>query len=392
MYFSFFLFVPICISEPVTVSLSKQSIPNYISRISTTSLTNVSNAIWLCPLSVGTVDETFWLQVDTGSADTWIRGKSCVNPTNDGSCEGPKLEPTIESGIQSLKSSFSNSYGTGKLSADIYISKLAIGDLSTSIPFGVSTMEEGFSRMDGLLGLGFSQVSSIAKATGLTANFFDSLGYTDDENKFGFYLSNFSSGGELTFGGVDRTRYSGRFQYFSQVKLQKLDRNTNSPIIGIVDTGSSLILLSQGVADAVNKAIGALWDPQKNFYIIDCKKKNLPNVVFRYNEVEFIIPPSVYVYPIGIICISGITNGISSSKPGLIFGAVFLRQYYSVFDKSTTPPRVGFALANHQKSGELGNIDSYLKAEQKNGSSENILSFWTICIAATISIFVYSFT
>ncbi|KAI8812393.1 aspartic peptidase domain-containing protein [Cladochytrium replicatum] len=111
--------------------------------------------------------QSFSMDLDTGSSDTWARGASCTS--SDGSCTG----------------------------------------------LVVSTKATRFSGNDGLIGSVYASLSQIANSVSSQTNFIDALGFTGANNVFAFYLRNTADGDfeEVTFGSVDTTKYSGTIKY-----------------------------------------------------------------------------------------------------------------------------------------------------------------------------------
>ncbi|KAJ3305786.1 hypothetical protein HDV03_000895 [Kappamyces sp. JEL0829] len=372
---------------PVSIPIAKKVIPGAspeaVRKISTahtmskyiqpgdgersdTPLTNVVNFLYTCNVTVGN-GQVLSLDLDTGSSDTWVRGKGCSS--TDGSCD-PDLQ-YVDATDASLKriagKTYSVQYGSGSVKGDIYNAPVAIGGLTAHYPIGISTEETGFSEggITGLVGMGYNSISQIASSvgSGTNANFFDSLGFTGSQNQFSFYLGNYPAGGELTLGGVNPARYTGAMTYvplnsetYFQFSLSgwTYKAGANSGNVGgsffgnngIADTGSTLLLFNSAkVADAVNAGLGAgKYNSTLGAYPIDCAKASTgAPFVLNYNSVSFSIPASIYVLDNGDgTCVSGISQFTQFGAP-TIFGDTFLRAYYTVFDKANK--RLGFAKA-----------------------------------------------
>ncbi|KAJ3186842.1 hypothetical protein HK101_009553 [Irineochytrium annulatum] len=298
----------------------------------------------------------FTLDLDTGSSDTWFRGSSCKS--SDGSCgsSGQAKVNTADKALVSTGKSWSTSYGSGSVSGKVYSGPVGMAGLSATISLGVSTSETGFnSPGDGLMGLAYASISNIGAAGSSNTNWIDALKLSN--NVFGFYLSNAADGdkGEVTIGGVDSSKYTGTPSYislnsktywqasFAGAKYtagKKSGALVGSTTNFIADTGTTLIILDTTPANAINSAIGA--DSQGN---IACSVASSgPTVTFTINGVNYGIPPSVYVINDGGQCFSGFTSGASDAGV-VILGDVFIRAFYTIFDKANG--RLGFAKAVH---------------------------------------------
>ncbi|KAJ3319388.1 Vacuolar protease A [Boothiomyces sp. JEL0866] len=333
-----------------------------LARFSTTkkngNLKNIGNYFYQAYVSLGS-GQLFLMDLDTGSADTWIRGPACTS--NDGSCTGPKVN-LGDSTIKSVGKSFQVTYGSGQLSANIYTTKVNVAGAIATIPIGVSTYESGFVGNPGLVGLAYNSLSVISSAIGKNANYFDALGFSPGYQKFSFYLSNAANGdyGEITIGGIDSTRFKGTLQWvpvnsktYWQFDVSKVTFQAGSKTgaVGnvvknaISDTGTTLIILYAPVADAINLGIGASpYDSTGGYYPIDCAKMSTgPNIEFKFPTFTLSIPSNIYVIDLGGgNCASGIDRGAGSFN---IFGDVLTRAYYTVYDKQHS--QIGFARALH---------------------------------------------
>ena len=123
--------------------------------------------------------------------------------------------------------------------------------------------------------------------------------------------------------------------------------NTTTGAIGtaIADTGTSLMFLpSAAVKSYYNGVQGASYNHAQGGYIFPCSA-TLPNFVVAIGGKQFTVPGSYINYaPVssdGSTCFGGIqaNTGIGFT----IFGDVFLKSVYAVFDSSTSTPRIGFA-------------------------------------------------
>lgn len=97
------------------------------------------------------------------------------------------------------------------------------------------------------------------------------------------------------------------------------------------------ILLNPRLTSSRNEKMGATRDANGQ-YNIECEtRKHLPDVTFTLAGHNFSIGPEDYVFDIEGSCISFFfSNDDSTSEcPFALFGTVFLRKWYSVFDLGT---------------------------------------------------------
>ncbi|KAJ3273472.1 hypothetical protein HDV01_004392 [Terramyces sp. JEL0728] len=336
-------------------------------------LTNLAgNMLYSAQTTLGN-GQTLTADLDTGSSDIWFKSSHCSS--TDNSCQFGKKIDTSDSTFTPLNKQFKIKYvDLSEADCDIYSGPVTLAGLTVNVPFGAATALSKFnsgSDTDGLFGMGFNGESQISAALRgkQSANFFDLLKLPKSQNLFSFYLSNNADGdfGQVTLGGVDNSKFTGSISYFPLVSSKEwafsIDGLTyavgnNQPQSAsqsvsqaIPDTGTSLLMVEQSVADSINSDLGAQYDSQQQVYIIDCSAAQSGQpLTFNLGSSSFSIPASVYVVNAGTDsngqqqCISGIVGGADGSTP-VLFGDVFIRSVYTIFDKGNK--RVGFAQAVH---------------------------------------------
>jgi hypothetical protein len=319
----------------------------------------------------------YLLQFDTGSSDTWFRGQYCyTDDFPDDSCTGRyvSVDP-LSKGLVDLQLSYYDTYGSGSAGGEVYKTAVTIGGISSTIAVGVTSTENQDQGIDGILGMGYPSLGNIyAQETAVSADWLGAASSISTK-AFGVYLSSTSSG-EVTFGGYDTAHYSGKITWIPLVKYTadgsaeygyfsfSISKWTwsvtgNSKVPGgkgnvfttytdpngatnlaVADTGSTAIMIPTTPAIKIAKALKLSYNNNLQGYTVPCSN-SLPAVNFHYGSTTFTIPSSIYTYktPTGV-CFFGIAGG----GDGLaVFGDVFTRAYYTMFDKAGH--RVGFALA-----------------------------------------------
>lgn len=224
-----------------------------------------------------------------------------------------------------------------------------IGDLKVkNQDFAEATSEPGlafaFGRFDGIMGLGYDTIS----VNKIVPPFYNMLDQgLLDEPVFAFYLGDTNDGSEseATFGGVDKSHYTGeltkiplRRKAYWEVDLDAItfgDETAEMDNTGVIlDTGTSLIALPSTIAELLNKEIGA----KKSFngqYTVECEKRDgLPDLTFTLSGYNFTISAFDYVLEVQGSCISAFM-GMDFPEPVgplAILGDAFLRKWYSVYD------------------------------------------------------------
>lgn len=115
-----------------------------------------------------------------------------------------------------------------------------------------------------------------------------------------------------------------------------------TPITGIADTGTTLLLLPADVVSAYyDSAPGAKYSADQAGWVLPCK--DAPDFAFRIGDESVIVPGSYISFaPIaedGITCYGGIQS--KDSHDVSIFGDVALKAAFVVFDVKV--PQLGWA-------------------------------------------------
>ncbi|KAJ7621072.1 putative cathepsin E [Roridomyces roridus] len=288
--------------------------------------------------------QTFNLIVDTGSSNTWV---------------GANTKYTPGSTSQSTGQTVSVTYGSGH--GNEYIDLVSIGGEAVKQSIGVATSSNGFGGLDGILGLG---------PEGLTQNtlptFMQNLLSQGkiSTNVLGVSFAPLSgsasqaSNGELTFGGVDSSRYTGSITFTNaiapywgvspnQFKIGSVSLLGSAS--GIVDTGTTLIYIPSFVFTEFLLGTGGRSDSSTG--LVKYRKKPSANFSFVIGGTTYTLAPDQYLVPAAQYGNFGLTSGAfyavvadgGVQSPNMILGMSFLEYYYSVYD--STNNRIGLARA-----------------------------------------------
>ncbi|KAK4120375.1 Asp-domain-containing protein [Parathielavia appendiculata] len=313
---------------------------------------------YVTPVTIGTPPQTLMLDFDTGSSDLWVFS-SHMPPFQ---VRGQEIYTPDESSTARLLEghTWSIMYGDGSASrGNVYVDTFAVGGL-TVLNQAVQTAQQvsasftSATNIDGLVGLGFSTLNTVRPESQLT--FFDNAKASLDNPVFTADLK-YMAAGTYDFGFIDRAKYTGEITYVpidpdpgywiftsSGYAVGASSNFSATPIIGIADTGTSLVYLPTAVLTAYYRQVqGATNSRSYGGYVFPCDSA-LPSFTFGVGEERFTIPASYIRYaPVtegSATCFGGLQ---SSSELGInIWGDVALKAAFVVFD-SRSPPRIGWA-------------------------------------------------
>ncbi|XP_077013705.1 cathepsin E [Tamandua tetradactyla] len=325
-------------------------------------LVNYLDMEYFGTISIGSPPQNFTVIFDTGSSNLWVPSVYCTSPA----CQShPRFRPSQSSTYSELGRSFSIQYGTGSLSGVIGTDQVSVEGLTVvGQQFGESVKEPGQTfvdaEFDGILGLGYPSL-----AVGGMPPVFDNMMAQSlvALPMFSVYMSSDPEGGsgsELIFGGYDHSHFSGSLNWvpvtkqgYWQIALDQIQVGGTVMFCpegcqAIVDTGTSLITGPSDKIKQLQKVIGAA--PMDGEYAMECANLNvMPDVTFIINGVPYTLGPPAYTLLDFVdgtqFCSSGF-QGLDIQPPAgplWILGDVFIRQFYSVFDRGNN--RVGLAPA-----------------------------------------------
>uniref|UniRef100_A0A8C9EUP1 cathepsin E n=1 Tax=Pavo cristatus TaxID=9049 RepID=A0A8C9EUP1_PAVCR len=307
-------------------------------------------------ISIGTPPQNFTVIFDTGSSNLWVPSIYC---TSKACTKHARFQPSRSSTYQPLGLPISIQYGTGSLTGIVGSDQVTVSMTVCNQPFAESVSEPGKafqdSEFDGILGLAYPSLA----VDGVTP-VFDNMMAQDlvELPIFSVYMSanpDSSLGGEVLFGGFDPSRFLGTLRWVPvTVQAWGLGVPPRGTVAfcadgcqAIVDTGTSLLTGPTKDIKEMQRYIGAT--PMDGEYVVDCSRlSSMPIVTFTINGIPYVLSAEAYtlMQSDGMdICLSGF-QGMDIAPPAgplWILGDVFIRQYYSVFDRGNN--RVGFAPA-----------------------------------------------
>lgn len=308
-----------------------------------------SNAQYYGAISVGTPPQTFQVIFDTGSSNLWVPKINCVHCGNPFFGKKSKYDHDKSTSYTKDGTEFNIMYGSGSVNGYFSSDSITLADDLIIKDQSFAEIQDagglGFlyalGKFDGILGLGFTSIS----VNNVMTVFENAIQQNIVEQPiFSFYIGD-NSPGELTFGGYDSSKFVGELEYvklysatywsivLDSIQAGDYTTNNDKPIIGIVDSGTSLIAGPTKDIKAIAAAVGA----KPSFtgqYTIDCKDvNNLPAVSFTINKKVYTIPGKDTIIQASGTCLFAFMGlEFPPGGPQWILGDVFMRQYYTVFN------------------------------------------------------------
>ncbi|XP_001372683.1 chymosin-like [Monodelphis domestica] len=331
---------------------SKYQLYGEAAKVTDEPLTNYLDSQYFGKIYIGTPPQEFTVVFDTGSSNLWVPSVYC----NSDACQNHhRFNPASSTTFRSTQEPLSIQYGTGSMEGvlgydTVTVSQIVVPDQI----FGLSTQEPGeiftYSEFDGILGLGYPSLAE-DQATPVFDNMMNKNLVAQD--LFSVYMSRDSQGSMLILGAIDPSYYTGSLHWvpvteqgYWQFSVDSI--TVNGQVVAceggcqaILDTGTSLLVGPSYDIANIQSIIGATQG-QYGEYDINCSNlSSMPTVVVHINGRQYPLPPSAYTNQDQGLCSSGFQS--EGSDQLWILGDVFIREYYSVFDRGNN--RVGLATA-----------------------------------------------
>ncbi|KAI9017052.1 aspartic peptidase domain-containing protein [Gaertneriomyces semiglobifer] len=345
-------------------------------------------------IGVGTPPQELSVQIDSGSSLFWVRSpvcEGCAGEGAQGAYDSGKSETYVA--IEDDKRTITygdNTHVECKLARD----SVTVGDFivhqQTLCEADVVDSNAGYT--DGLIGLGPPTAGS---ATDIIRSMVNEKLIAEPLVSFWYAQNaefNGDNAGEITFGGIDPSRYVGDMHWFPV--LADAPRHWSVPLDyvmvdgtvmrhqrgrAVFDTGTTQVLLPPRSFHEIVRRFGFVQlESQPNLYTISCENAaNLPPVSFSIgaNRTLFTLSGEQHVFKADVggrktECLLIYAPSFASLNVDAIFGALFLRNFYTVFDYQNV--RTGLAVAAH---------DSFISSGRKLIYSSTFLGVWGLSLA-----------
>ncbi|NXP69789.1 PEPA protein, partial [Ramphastos sulfuratus] len=297
-------------------------------------------------ITIGTPGQVFTVIFDTGSANLWVPSIYC----NSSACRNHRVfNPNMSSTYVPANRTLSITYGTGSMTGVLGYDIVIVYEITIiNQTFGLSVTEPGdvftYSPFDGILGLAYFSISA-SRATPVFDNMIAQKLVA--KNLFSVYLSrNRADGSFILFGAID-SNYTSKgitwiplsAQTYWQVHMESVSVSF-IPVAclggcqAILDTGTSRIVVPKASLVSIRLFLGASLSGK-----ISCQTSSRPDIVFHIHGNSFKLPARSYVIKQSD---GSCTLGFESTDGNLwILGDVFLREYYSIYDRDNN--RVGLS-------------------------------------------------
>jgi len=314
-------------------------------------------------VQLGTPQQDLRVIYDSGSSNLWV---SNIKPGLFSLSKHNYYDHKKSSSYVQNGTTFAIEYGSGPVAGEYSADIMSIGGVDIEgYTFAEANDVSGLGlaynvgKFDGICGMGWDDISVDGVQTPLRA--LVESGKLDDQ-VYAFYLGSGGAAGELTIGGVNPARYTGDFHYVPVVEMvpgitgyweivlddvQVGGSSISAAKRGVVDSGTSLMIVPTDEIKAIATAVGAKQlskiPPFNREYTIDCDA-SAPSIDFVIDGTTYSLSKEDYSLDQGsgqcLFAFSG-QDIPAPVGPLIIMGDVFMRAHYCKFDVGQR--RVGIA-------------------------------------------------
>lgn len=313
-------------------------------------------------IKVGSPAQNVSVLLDTGSSDLWV-----YSPGQASDPTIPTFNSRRSTSWRSFNVPFRIRYMLGEASGVWGSDTVQLEN--AKLPnqnFAVVNRGDSLDGVPGVMGIGLRQLES--------SGLFGIAGYYDNvpaslyrqghiaSPTFSLFLDDVNAkSGSIIFGGIDHSRYKGQLsvlrrisnsQYTVRCDSIKVDNHESiGSVAATLDSGTSLGTLPRALIQSLAQQLGLSYNSRQDYYYVSARRP-LPNhhVQFSFSGVVYTLPMSKLMvksddlgdeFPKGLWIL-----GFQTSN-SVLFGDVFLRNFYVVYD--TAQPQIAIAEADYQK-------------------------------------------
>lgn len=362
-----------CLGGTVTLTQHRVSVPKWDDTVR--KLTSVLEPVYES-YNVGSFtvsEQPFGVLFSTGGINMCLPSANCPEVWITGpNCSGSQCGISSYSGAYSdTGRTFSVNFpGEDEVGGKIVLVNASLGNISFS-GLAVGLVTKATERS----GYMYGGVIGLTRAGTLVSSLYASNRISS--NLFTFFNPPGRGEGILTLGAVDPTLYSGTLIHLPnigltswKINLNKISVGESSPVsssgTAIIDSGNSLIIgPSSAVSDLMQSiqsvsGLNVTYNDGTGIYFVPCSvASTLPNVTFTVSgsdnlKYDISIPGNALIHTDlsdGTNCAFGIQAATSSYGADWIFGDVFMRQFFIVFDYGNS--RISLAVAAFNTTTEI---------------------------------------
>ncbi|KAI0154284.1 aspartic peptidase domain-containing protein [Xylariaceae sp. FL1272] len=319
------------------------------------TISKEGDLLWITAVGVGSPSQQLYMDLDTGSTDTWVFSTETNKKQVNGQTLYDPSQSTTAEQIPGCKwdiiyGDFSSS--SGSCWKDTFtLGNLSIPGMTIESAQQVSKMFTESDYMSGLVGLAWPD---IAQTTPKQKALIEYLSESLDEPVFTVDFRHNSSDGSFNFGFVDDGLHDDDIEWTAVdtsegfwsvtntafgVGQENLTYSYLTPRNVIVDTGTTLLFAPEAAVETYySKIDGAKFSGKDFGYVVPCNTTP-PDFVWELRDdqggtVKGAVPGEYVPYALAAngTCFAGIqsVNGLSSVEG--IFGDVWLKSLFAVFD------------------------------------------------------------